>query len=152
MIPPHRIRSLLLLLLLLRGSAGEVGSAASYRPPYIPTACYGDDTSQIPENAEFAAAGQGIWDNGSACGRRYVVRCLSSSTAKACVDGATVEVIIVDRAAGVRSQPSADGTTLALSQAAYRVIADLSAPEINIELAVYVLSIKFNFSMRDNYV
>ncbi|PKA53770.1 EG45-like domain containing protein [Apostasia shenzhenica] len=132
----RRLLSFFFLLLAFRRSAGEVGTAASYRPPYLPTECYGDDPSQIPDNSAFAAAGPGIWDNGAACGRRYLVLCISSATPGACIDGATVEVVVLDRAAGVRSLPTRVGTTLALSQAAFQAIANLSVEEINIELAM----------------
>uniref|UniRef100_A0A7N2L7J4 Expansin-like EG45 domain-containing protein n=1 Tax=Quercus lobata TaxID=97700 RepID=A0A7N2L7J4_QUELO len=56
------------------GGLSDVGTAALYSPPYSPTACYGSDASQFPSSNLFAAAGDGIWNNGAACGRLYLVR------------------------------------------------------------------------------
>ncbi|KAG2400271.1 Pentatricopeptide repeat-containing protein [Vigna angularis] len=50
---------------------GDVGTAASYGPPYIPTACGGNRAGQFPPGNLFAAVNEGLWDNGAACGRRY---------------------------------------------------------------------------------
>ncbi|KAL0921415.1 hypothetical protein M5K25_008482 [Dendrobium thyrsiflorum] len=125
----------LLVTFLLPLFAADVGTASRYNPPYIPTKCFGIDRSQFPSDDSFAAAGSGIWNNGLACSRRYVVRCLSSQMPEACISGATVEVTIVDQAAGLGSRQSMAGTTMALSQAAYRRIASLDALSINIEFA-----------------
>ncbi|KAI0515893.1 hypothetical protein KFK09_008561 [Dendrobium nobile] len=126
---------LLLFSFLLSLSTADVGTASSYSPPYIPTRCFGNDRSQFPSDGTIAAAGSGIWNNGGACSRRYVVRCLSSQTPAACISDATVEVTVVDQAAGLGSRQSMAGTTMALSQAAYRRIASLDARAINIEFA-----------------
>ncbi|XP_020587256.1 EG45-like domain containing protein [Phalaenopsis equestris] len=138
MMHPPLILLLLLLpsLFLLPFSAADVGTAASYTPPYLPTACYGDNRSPLPADAAFAAAGTGIWDNGASCGRRYVVRCLSSSTPAACISDATVVVTVVDEADGLGSRQSTERTSMALSLAAYEQIATLNAPAINIEFAM----------------
>ncbi|PKU85149.1 EG45-like domain containing protein [Dendrobium catenatum] len=126
---------LLLFSFLLPLSNADVGTASSYSPPYIPTRCFGNDRSQFPSDGTIAAAGSGIWNNGGACSRRYVVRCISSQPAAACISDATVEVTVVDQAARLGSQQSMAGTTIALSQAAYRRIASLDARVINIEFA-----------------
>ncbi|KAJ8465545.1 hypothetical protein OPV22_028097 [Ensete ventricosum] len=120
--PQHRM--------LLRKS--YVGTAASYGPPYLPTACYGTDESQFPPDNLFAAAGDAIWDNDASCGRQYLVRCLSSATPGACLDG-TVQVTVVDYAPSLVSAPSAVGATMVLSETAFGMISQSSANEINIE-------------------
>ncbi|KAJ6802567.1 EG45-like domain containing protein [Iris pallida] len=126
---------LLLLLPLVPPSGADVGTAASYGPPYLPTVCFGDDRIPIPTDNLFAAAGEGIWNNGASCGRQYMVRCMSS-TGRACLDGdAVVQVKVVDRASMLNTIPSANGTTMVLSGAAFRMIADISAQDINIEFA-----------------
>ncbi|URD88651.1 Rare lipoprotein A (RlpA)-like double-psi beta-barrel [Musa troglodytarum] len=99
----------------------------------IATACYGSDESQFPPNNLFAAAGDAIWDNGASCGRRYLVRCLSSATPGACMDSSTVEVTVVDYAPSLVSAPSAVGATMVLSETAFGMISQSSANEINIE-------------------
>lgn len=101
----------------------------------IATACYGSDESQFPPNNLFAAAGDAIWDNDASCGRQYLVRCLSSATPGACMDG-TVQVTIVDYAPSLVSAPSAVGATMVLSETAYGMISQ-SANEINIEFTQY---------------
>ncbi|KAM7276399.1 hypothetical protein ACFE04_018265 [Oxalis oulophora] len=69
----------LYLLLVSNVVHGDVGTAAVYTPPYLPTACYGNSYDQFPAGNLFAAVGTGLWDNGAACGRRYRIRCVSGS-------------------------------------------------------------------------
>ncbi|KAG6537797.1 hypothetical protein ZIOFF_002895 [Zingiber officinale] len=128
----YSISSFLLLHLLYRPSIADVGTAASYGPPYLPTSCFGSDERQFPANNLFAAAGDAIWDNGACCGRQYQVRCLSSATPGACTDG-EVQVTVVDYAASLVSTPSASGTTFVLGAAAFELIAQSSVSQINIE-------------------
>ncbi|XP_078428865.1 EG45-like domain containing protein [Wolffia australiana] len=126
---------LISVLLLLHRTAADVGTAVSYRPPYHHTACFGDDSSQFPSGNLFAAAGEGIWDNGAACGRFYRVRCLSSAVARACAAGRpSVVVKIVDRAA--RLGPLRGRPTMALSLAAFGAITNSSVggiTQINVD-------------------
>ncbi|KAB1209014.1 EG45-like domain containing protein [Morella rubra] len=117
----------------LRTSHGDVGTAARYSPPYSPTSCYESDPSQFPSSNLFGAAGDGIWDNGASCGRQYLVRCISATQPRACVQGSTIQIKIVDYAGSLRSPPSANGTTMVLSKTAFEAIANASANSINIE-------------------
>ncbi|XP_024180929.1 EG45-like domain containing protein isoform X2 [Rosa chinensis] len=124
---------ILLFTQLFLTSNGDVGTAAQYSPPYLPTDCYGSDSSQFPSSNLFAAAGDGIWDNGASCGRQYLVRCISAAVTGTCIPDTTIQIRIVDYAAGVASKPSADGTTMVLSQTAFAAIANSTATSINIE-------------------
>lgn len=132
---PRRPLSLFLLLIsqLLSSSHGDVGTAAQYSPPYLPTTCFGIDPSQFPSNNLFAAAGDGIWDNGASCGREYLVRCISATVAGSCRPGQTIQVKIVDYALSTTTPPSVSGTTIVLSETAFGNIANSSANSINIE-------------------
>ncbi|ONH98230.1 hypothetical protein PRUPE_7G237200 [Prunus persica] len=132
---PQKWVSLLILFLLhlLLTSHADVGSAAQYPPPYLPTACYGSDSSQFPSSNLFAAAGDGIWDNGASCGRQYLVRCISAARTGTCVPDKTIQIRIVDYASSVNSAPSAPATTMVLSQTAFGAIANSTAKSINIE-------------------
>ncbi|KAK9141623.1 hypothetical protein Syun_011023 [Stephania yunnanensis] len=118
---------------LLPFSNGDVGTASLYQPPYLPTACYGNDVSQFPSNNLFAAASEGIWDNGASCGRQYQVRCLSSTVKGACLPDQIIVVTIVDRAASAVSTPPLPDTTMVLANNAYSMIANPSVPSVNIE-------------------
>ncbi|XP_015580974.1 EG45-like domain containing protein isoform X1 [Ricinus communis] len=122
-----------LISLLLSTSHGDVGTASQYSPPYLPTTCYDNDASQFPPNNLFAAAGDGIWDNGASCGREYLVRCISASVAGSCQPDQTIQVKIVDYAFSTPIPPSASGTTIILSETAFGIIANSSATSINIE-------------------
>ena len=102
------------------------------------TACFGGDASQFPSSNMFGSAGEGIWDNGAACGRQYQVRCISSAAPKSCIPGQTIQIKIVDRAQTSVSRPSSKGTSMVLSAAAFRAIANASASLINIEFQQYV--------------
>ncbi|XP_073111302.1 EG45-like domain containing protein [Elaeis guineensis] len=124
---------LLSLAILLRCSTADVGTAAYYGPPYLPTVCYGRDPGQFPGSGLFAAAGEGIWDNGASCGRQYLVRCLSSATPNACIKNRVIQVRVVDQGTMLNSMPSRNGTTMVLSNAAFQMIASEAAQVINIE-------------------
>ncbi|KAL5572750.1 hypothetical protein UlMin_022347 [Ulmus minor] len=124
---------ILIISKLLHSSNGDVGTGAQYSPPYLPTACYGRDSSQFPSSNLFAAAGDGIWDNGASCGRQYQVRCISAAQPGTCVPDTTILIKIVDYAATAVSLPSAPGTTMVLSQTAFAAIANSTATSINIE-------------------
>uniref|UniRef100_A0A7N0T9N5 Expansin-like EG45 domain-containing protein n=1 Tax=Kalanchoe fedtschenkoi TaxID=63787 RepID=A0A7N0T9N5_KALFE len=131
--------SVVFLLLLSTMSSlhichADIGSAARYPPPYLPTACYSSDLSQLRGNGMFASAGEGIWDNGAACGRRYLVRCISAAEPKACIPGRTIQIRIVDRALTSVSRPSGPDSTMVLSIAAFAAIANTTAAaSVNIE-------------------
>ncbi|KAI3844841.1 hypothetical protein MKX03_004562 [Papaver bracteatum] len=115
-------------------SNGDVGTAARYGSPYIPSACFGNDQAQFPTSNLFGSAGEGIWDNGASCGREYLVRCISSSKQQACISGVTIQIKIVDRENTSVSRPSSLGTTIVLSEPAFSMIADASAStDINID-------------------
>ena len=125
-----------LLFFLFHTSYGEVGTAALYSPPHSPTACYGSDASQFPSSNLFAAAGDGIWDNGAACGRLYLVSCITTgSTPYACNQNQTIQIKIV----GYISRPpfahSTYNATMVLSNTAFGTIANSSTGSsyINIE-------------------
>ncbi|GER46907.1 EG45-like domain containing protein [Striga asiatica] len=111
----------------------DIGSASRYSPPYTPTACYGEDPGQFPTNRLFAAAREDIWNNGAACGRQYMVQCISSELPPACVPNQTIQVRIVDRALTSVSRPVQEGATLVLSSVAFAAIADPRIPFVNIQ-------------------
>ncbi|CAN1751731.1 EG45-like domain containing protein 2 [Linum perenne] len=126
---------LLTILHLPCSSLADIGTAAWYSPPYSPTECYGGDASQFPSSNLFAAAGEGIWDNGAGCGRQYKVRCISAVATGSCNPSQTIQVKIVDHAASLVSKPSAGGTSIVLSQTAFGTVANWTASNsINIEI------------------
>ncbi|MED6107792.1 hypothetical protein PIB30_017495 [Stylosanthes scabra] len=97
------------------------------------TACYGEDASEFPSSNMFGSAGEGIWDNGAACGRQYQVRCISAPSPRTCIPGQLIQIKIVDRAQSSISRPSIRGTSMVLSTIAFQAIANASASFINIE-------------------
>ncbi|RVX19864.1 hypothetical protein CK203_005342 [Vitis vinifera] len=99
------------------------------------TACSGNDPSPFPSSNLFAAAGEGAWDNGAACGRQYRVRCISAPTPGTCKADQSIIVKIVDRAQTSVSRPSRDGAALVLSTTAFGAIANPSAAWVNVEFA-----------------
>ncbi|XP_050268540.1 EG45-like domain containing protein [Quercus robur] len=124
---------LAVLIYLSQLSLADVGTSAHYRTPYLPTACYGNNAAQFPSSNLFASAGEGIWDNGAACGRQYLVRCISAAHPRTCIPGQTIQIRIVDRALSSVSRPSRHGATIVLSKTAFGMIAKPSASCINIE-------------------
>ncbi|XP_057799432.1 EG45-like domain containing protein [Salvia miltiorrhiza] len=117
----------------LRFARADIGTASRYSPPYTPTACYGNDFSEFPTSNLFAAAGEGIWDNGAACGRQYLVRCISAPVPQSCVPGQTIQIKIVDRAQSSSSRPSRDGSSIVLSETAFAAIANPAVHYLNVE-------------------
>lgn len=81
----------------------------------------------------FAAAGEGIWENGAACGRQYRVRCFSSAVPNACVPDQIIRLTIVDRAVSTVSKPSKSGTTMVLSTTAFKAITQKPVDFVTIE-------------------
>ncbi|CAN0877641.1 EG45-like domain containing protein [Linum grandiflorum] len=140
MAPPTTVRfftfffaAVIVTAAFLRRCSADIGTASHYSAPYLPTACYGGDRTQFPTSNLFAAAGEGVWDNGASCGRQYLVRCISAVAPRTCKPGATVRVRIVDRAQSSVTRPSRGGTTLVLSTSAFAAIANGSPGAINID-------------------
>ncbi|XP_021912107.1 EG45-like domain containing protein [Carica papaya] len=106
----------------------DVGTAKQYSPPYLPTECFANDASQFPPNNFFAAAGDGVWDNGASCGRQYLVRCVSATAPSICDTSTTIQVKIVDIAPSTFS-----GTTIVLSETAFGAIAGSATGVLNVE-------------------
>lgn len=129
----HCLVSLILSTLFIHFSYADVGTAAQYSPPFIPTACFGGDASEFPSSNMFGSAGEGIWDNGAACGREYEVRCISAAAPRTCIPGQNIQIKIVDRAQSSVSRPSREGTSMVLSTTAFQAIANGSASLIYIE-------------------
>ncbi|XP_044480737.1 EG45-like domain containing protein [Mangifera indica] len=117
------------LLSNLEGSLvlGDIGTASSYNPPYLPTRCNGNSQDQFPPGNLFVAVSEGLWDNGAACGRRYRLRCLSGID-KPCKSG-SIEVKVVDFC-----PKSPCPATILLSNDAFAAVSR-SAGKINIEYA-----------------
>ncbi|KAG5030967.1 hypothetical protein JHK82_014582 [Glycine max] len=115
-----------LLLKQLSLVVGDVGTAASYGPPYIPTACDGNRPGQFPPGNLFVAVNEGLWDNGAACGRRYRIRCVSGNN-RPC-KGGSIDVKVVDSCSR-----SPCPNTLLMSNDAFAAIARFPHVKINIE-------------------
>ncbi|XP_030534121.1 EG45-like domain containing protein [Rhodamnia argentea] len=131
---PRCLSSILVLaVLLLRQTHADVGTAGHYDPPYTPTACFGYNPLQFPSSFLFAAAGEGIWDNGASCGRQYWIRCISADRPKTCNPARLIQVRVVDRALSAVSRSSSNHATLVLSKTAFQAIANPSASSVNVE-------------------
>ncbi|CAD5194314.1 unnamed protein product, partial [Musa acuminata subsp. malaccensis] len=122
---------LLSMVMLMLGELtpvrGDVGTAASYGPPYLPTKCNGYDQDQFPPSNMFAAVSDALWDNGAACGRRYMLRCLSGPN-RPCKDS-IIRVEVVDQC----TDPCP--ANFLLSTAAFTAVSRLNDAKINVEFA-----------------
>ncbi|KAH9760719.1 expansin-like EG45 domain-containing protein [Citrus sinensis] len=110
----------------------DIGTATAYHPPYLPTRCNGNRQDQFPPGNLFVAVGEGLWDNGAACGRRYRMRCISGNN-KPC-KGSTIDVKVVDFC---RKSPCP--STIVLSNDAFQAISRVDA-KINVEYVQYASS------------
>ncbi|KAK1709181.1 uncharacterized protein CLUP02_04202 [Colletotrichum lupini] len=126
------MRFSLLLSILAPLASADVGTAGSWSVPYLPTRCNGNSRDQFPPKDLFVSVGDGLWDNGAACGRQYLVRCISSLP-RACKSG-TIQVKVVDFSNNPVGKKSADAT-MHLSTKAWAEIVDTSkgANKVNIE-------------------
>ncbi|XP_078177192.1 EG45-like domain containing protein [Carex rostrata] len=123
------IISLLVLskeIILVRG---DLATAASYGPPYIPTQCNGNSQDQFPPNNMFAAVSTALWDDGAACGRNYIVRCLSGTGNRPCKQG-NIVVQVVDKCP---QDPCR--ATLLLSKDAFNALSRSPTAKLNVEYA-----------------
>ncbi|KAF3333553.1 EG45-like domain containing protein [Carex littledalei] len=123
------IISLLVLskeIILVRG---DLATAASYGPPYTPTQCNGNSQDQFPPNSMFAAVSTVLWDNGAACGRNYIVKCLSGTGDRPCKQG-NIVVQVVDKCP---QDPCR--ATLLLSKDAFNALSRSPTAKLNIEYA-----------------
>ncbi|GFP95798.1 eg45-like domain containing protein 2 [Phtheirospermum japonicum] len=108
---------------------GDLGTARAYKPPYLPTKCYGNRQDQFPPGNLFVAVKEGLWDNGAACGRRYRLRCLSGKN-KPCINVSNlIDVKVVDLCKIRRPCPS----TMLLSADAFAALSRRPNAMINIE-------------------
>ncbi|XP_020089238.1 EG45-like domain containing protein [Ananas comosus] len=128
-----RLFAIMLALLSLQWFEGrvlvsaDVATATSYGPPYTPTKCNGNREDQFPPNNMFAAVCDGLWNNGAACGRKYMVRCLSGSN-RPCKEGVSIVVEVVDKC----SQNPCPANLL-LSGDAFDAISQSTSGKINVE-------------------
>ncbi|XP_071729645.1 EG45-like domain containing protein isoform X2 [Rutidosis leptorrhynchoides] len=119
-----------LIVIYMFGCATSVahaisGQAIVYGPPYVPSTCFGSSDKGVM----ILKAHSNLFVNGSACGTRYRVRCISG-TNKAIRDactGNTVDVMVVDRCETCASNE------IKLSQEAFAKIARLALGRVNVE-------------------
>ncbi|XP_031740680.1 EG45-like domain containing protein [Cucumis sativus] len=114
------------LALALSYAHAETGTATYYTPPYVPSACYGFED----QGTMIAAASDGLYNNGEACGRMYTVTCTGPTNLgvqQPCT-GNSVTVKVVDRC----PSPGCQGT-IDLSQEAFSMIANPDAGKVNID-------------------
>lgn len=78
------------------GGVRDSTGRASFYTEYVPSACYGDDTSPFPPNNFIAAGGDSenanIWNNGNNCGKDFTIQCEGNG----CTGGGPITVKIVD--------------------------------------------------------
>ncbi|RDI78555.1 hypothetical protein Vi05172_g11449 [Venturia inaequalis] len=94
------------------GLCSQGGLATIYKPPYLPTKCYGGDSAQFPGGNLFGAVGPDLWDGGAACGRKYEVRCMAPAGGSGKCKYGTVTIKIVEGRLGKKA-PSLSLTVLA---------------------------------------
>ncbi|KAG6486027.1 hypothetical protein ZIOFF_054597 [Zingiber officinale] len=67
----------MVMVALVSSVAAVPGIATFYTPPYTPSSCFGFQDRGVL----IAAAGDSIWGNRAACGRRYTVSCTGGTNA-----------------------------------------------------------------------
>jgi hypothetical protein len=111
----------------------DVGTADSYPPHYAPTKCSVNNENQLPSSNLFAAAGEGIWDHGAACGRQYLVKCISAAVPHSC-NGQIIRIRIVDYCDNESIGRTCSGATMTLSTRAFNAIVNPNtASKVNID-------------------
>ncbi|KAG9459657.1 hypothetical protein H6P81_004165 [Aristolochia fimbriata] len=105
---------------------GDIGTARSYDPPYLPVRCPGYTSNNMPQGNLFAAAGSLEWHNGAACGRKYRVACVNGPKGACKDDIVMIEVVDVCR-------NGACSEAFVLAKDAFAVISKNLRAKINIE-------------------
>jgi hypothetical protein len=110
------------------GRLADSSSQATYYTTYVPSSCYGFDTSKFPPGNLIAAASTDVFGNREACGTYYEITCkgATSGGGNACKQNPTVKVMVVDLC------PGCNKNSFDLSKEAFSKIADLDAGRINI--------------------
>ncbi|KAG6644205.1 EG45-like domain containing protein [Carya illinoinensis] len=122
------IRALIMVsmtIFALTSVANAAEGTATFYTPYVPSSCYGYQNNGVM----VAAASDAIWENRTACGRSYRVRCTEAtnqSVSHHC-KGTSIVVKIVDYC------PTGCQATIDLFQEAFSAIANPDAGKINIE-------------------
>jgi len=123
------IASAFVVLQLTELVAAASGKASYYTAPFVPSACFGYDPNQFPQNGFFAAGGDSssanIWNNGRNCGKFFRVQCRGNG----CNGHGSITVKIVDRCPSGCS----GGRAFDLSQTAFATIANLDVGVITVE-------------------
>ncbi|XP_039066386.1 EG45-like domain containing protein [Hibiscus syriacus] len=116
-----------MILCLISAVQAIQGNAVFYGPPpYLPSACYGNQRNGIM----VAGVSDALWQNGRACGKRYRVKCIggANKAPHPCKNGRTVVVKVVDYCkAGCQG-------IINLSRDAFSTIADPDAGIVRVEL------------------
>nr|GEU67214.1 hypothetical protein [Tanacetum cinerariifolium] len=98
--------------------SSKIGSSEQYGPPFLP--------------------GDVIWDNGAACGRIYLLKCISGIEPGVCVSDEVIQVTIVDYSITSVSRPPNEGSTMVLSAIAFGLIANSTADSTSIEFKDHI--------------
>ncbi|XP_007013992.2 PREDICTED: EG45-like domain containing protein [Theobroma cacao] len=101
------------------------GKAVFFAPPYVPSACFGNQNN----GKMVAGVSDALWKNRGACGKRYRVKCVggANEAPHPCKNGKSVVVKVVDYCkAGCQG-------IINLSQDAFSAIADPDAGIIQVE-------------------
>ncbi|XP_031285123.1 EG45-like domain containing protein isoform X2 [Pistacia vera] len=113
-----------IVLCLASAAQAAQGNAVFYKPPYTPSACYGNRN----DGTMVTGVSDALWNNGRACGRRYRVRCIrgTNEAPHPCRSG-NVVVKVVDRC-----KTGCNGV-LNLSQDAFAKIANPDAGNVIVD-------------------
>lgn len=85
----------------------------------------------------FAAVSTALWDNGAACGRNYIVRCLSGTGNRPCKQG-NIVVQVVDKC-----PQNPCRATLLLSKDAFNALSRSPTAKLNVEYAQYDMHFEY---------
>uniref|UniRef100_A0A5B7BHB1 Expansin-like EG45 domain-containing protein n=1 Tax=Davidia involucrata TaxID=16924 RepID=A0A5B7BHB1_DAVIN len=113
-----------MVICLTSAAYADQGTATYYAPPYVSSACYGNQ-----DNGNMVAgASDAIWNNGAACGTNYKVKCIgpANTAPHPCKNGESIVVKIVDYCAKCNG-------TINLSQDAFSKISNLEIGKIMVE-------------------
>lgn len=87
----------------------------------------------------FAAVSTALWDDGAACGRNYIVRCLSGTGDRPCKQG-NIVVQVVDKC-----PQNPCHATLLLSKDAFNALSRSPTAKLNVEYAQYDMLFEYFF-------
>ena len=119
-------------------AAADVGSLSFYKRPYYPTECNISQEKMQSLNYWYVEVSEGSWDNGAACGRKLLIRCISGPGSRNPCSRNTVQAVVVGRCRNGVCAVGNKQVTMKITAERYLSLVNLrEAAWVNVEFAPF---------------